>query len=174
MATTRKPTEQKRRPLGLLRAFQATPQQLQKLEMIEQLDLSREKAAMLAEKGCEPVHIELAERELKRFLALSLLFKSPEYPFAPSRPVDALWHQFILNTRKYRNFCDMVYGHYLDHKPESSRAKCQALYAGEVFEGTRTCLRQAFGYLPEMMWADEVVCNSCQSGGDGPFGGYYS
>lgn len=35
----------------------------------------------------------------------------------PSRVVDDLWHEFILHTREYRDFCRHAFGQYLDHTP---------------------------------------------------------
>jgi hypothetical protein len=31
--------------------------------------------------------------------------------------VDQAWHAFILNTRRYRQFCELYFGAFLDHKP---------------------------------------------------------
>jgi len=35
----------------------------------------------------------------------------------PSRVVDAVWHQFILSTRAYQEFCRRVLGRFLHHTP---------------------------------------------------------
>jgi hypothetical protein len=35
----------------------------------------------------------------------------------PSQVVDDLWHEFILFTRLYQNFCDRALGRYLHHTP---------------------------------------------------------
>lgn len=35
----------------------------------------------------------------------------------PSQVVDDLWHEFILFTRLYQNFCDRAFGRYLHHTP---------------------------------------------------------
>jgi hypothetical protein len=36
----------------------------------------------------------------------------------PSRSVDIAWHEFILITREYENFCNHAYGGFLHHSPE--------------------------------------------------------
>jgi hypothetical protein len=43
----------------------------------------------------------------------------------PSRAADALWHDFILDTRAYHTFCDKAFGSYFHHIPagKSSSAK---------------------------------------------------
>lgn len=37
----------------------------------------------------------------------------------PSRAVDVAWHEFILFTREYADFCQRAFGGYLHHAPES-------------------------------------------------------
>jgi hypothetical protein len=37
----------------------------------------------------------------------------------PSQAVDWAWHEFILNTPAYHEFCRRAYGEYLHHLPES-------------------------------------------------------
>lgn len=40
----------------------------------------------------------------------------------PSKVVDDLWHEFILDTRAYRSFCDMAFGHFFHHVPAGTVA----------------------------------------------------
>lgn len=35
----------------------------------------------------------------------------------PSKAVDALWHEFILHTRAYQDWCDIALGRFLHHTP---------------------------------------------------------
>jgi hypothetical protein len=45
----------------------------------------------------------------------------------PSKIVDAAWHEFILDTRAYREFCQRAFGRYYDHVPaEAMRSPMQA------------------------------------------------
>ncbi len=37
----------------------------------------------------------------------------------PSKVVDELWHQFILMSREYSEFCDQAFGKYLHHTPDT-------------------------------------------------------
>lgn len=34
------------------------------------------------------------------------------------RPLDEMWHNFILYTRDYTNFCQTYFGQYLHHQPD--------------------------------------------------------
>jgi hypothetical protein len=45
----------------------------------------------------------------------------------PSQAVDAAWHEFILFTRNYRNFCEKALGRFLHHTPaEAMRSPTEA------------------------------------------------
>ena len=60
--------------------------------------------------------LELVERGLRQFfLACS---RSPRGIVAmPSKVVDALWHEFILHTRAYDEWCAITLGRFLHHTP---------------------------------------------------------
>lgn len=47
----------------------------------------------------------------------------------PSHAVDALWHEFILDTRTYQAFCQQAFGRFLHHTPtdSSNRKQQQAM-----------------------------------------------
>lgn len=66
-----------------------------------------------------PAAMARAQRDYRRYLALRLLY--PERTIMPtgwsSRMVDALWHEHILDTRRYAADCQAVYGAYLHHVP---------------------------------------------------------
>jgi hypothetical protein len=38
----------------------------------------------------------------------------------PSVVVDEVWHEFVLHTREYADFCDAAFGRFLHHEPESA------------------------------------------------------
>jgi hypothetical protein len=60
-----------------------------------------------------------AIRRYKTFLFVSYLY--PEVPLVPTQDIDCLWHCHILHTRKYRQDCEMVFGYFIDHEPNSER-----------------------------------------------------
>ena len=53
--------------------------------------------------------------ELRRFLILCGMSEDDSY--ALSGEVDEMWHIFILFTRKYAEFCDLIGNRYLHHTP---------------------------------------------------------
>lgn len=57
-------------------------------------------------------------QEVKKYLVLSQLSEAP-VPMISAR-VDEVWHQFVLFTRQYHEFCQEFAGHYLHHEPRES------------------------------------------------------
>ena len=66
---------------------------------------------------------ELDDEQVKEVaLALKDYFKiakmaNQKLVSMPSQVVDDLWHEFILFTRQYQNFCKEAFSHYLHHTP---------------------------------------------------------
>lgn len=56
-----------------------------------------------------------AEEEYKKFLALKR--KYPTQEIVPNKIVDLFWHQHILDTEKYAEDCQKVFGYFVHHFP---------------------------------------------------------
>jgi hypothetical protein len=65
--------------------------------------------------GWSASQADIAEIEYKRFLALKR--KYPEKDIVPHRDVDLFWHQHILDTEKYAEDCQAIFGFLLHHYP---------------------------------------------------------
>ena len=92
-------------------------------------------------------------KQYLRFLALKAAAQD-WYAAAISPPVevDALWHAHILDTRSYRETCELL-GHFIDHDPDGgvdqkARAR-RRLLALKMYE-------EAWGTAPEMWEVQEV------------------
>jgi hypothetical protein len=85
---------------------------------IEALDLQPIKFKLMDPQEGEGWSRETVDRleiEYKRFL--TLLVKYPEAVIAPTKDVDAFWHGHILDTMKYAEDCEQVFGYFLHHFP---------------------------------------------------------
>ncbi len=60
--------------------------------------------------------LALVEAGLRQFFRCSLAANKQAVAM-PSQVVDELWHNFILYTRNYQQFCQRAFGHYLHHTP---------------------------------------------------------
>jgi hypothetical protein len=80
----------------------------------------------------------------RRFLLLNYLY--PHLPIVPSRSIDALWHVHILDTAKYREDCQNLFGQFVDHWPYFGMKDATERAALEsAFEETQRLWRQEFG-----------------------------
>lgn len=43
----------------------------------------------------------------------------------PSKAVDTAWHEFILLTKNYADFCDKAFGRFVHHEPHTGDAKAE-------------------------------------------------
>lgn len=67
-------------------------------------------------KNWTQIHCKNVINEYKRFLNLRAI----NYKLSPCNDVDIVWHQHILNTMHYRNYCMRRYGKIVEHNPEDS------------------------------------------------------
>jgi hypothetical protein len=65
--------------------------------------------------GWSREYVDHMEIEYRRFLTLSV--KYPEETIAPSKDIDKFWHGHILDTIKYAEDCENVFGYFLHHFP---------------------------------------------------------
>ena len=59
---------------------------------------------------------QLVTRGLRQFFLCNLKAKGA-FVSMPSKAVDDLWHEFILFTKHYNNFCQKAFGQFLHHTP---------------------------------------------------------
>jgi len=82
----------------------------------------------------------------KRFLTLSVTHA--EETLAPSKDVDRFWHGHILDTLKYAEDCERIFGHFLHHFPYfGMRGAEDAANLAKAAENTRRLYRQEFGSM---------------------------
>ena len=60
-------------------------------------------------------YVDQVETAYRRFL--TLVVKYPDETIAPSKDVDKFWHGHILDTMKYAEDCQNVFGYFLHHFP---------------------------------------------------------
>ncbi|GAB4199560.1 MAG: hypothetical protein Fur006_50330 [Coleofasciculaceae cyanobacterium] len=93
---------------------------------------------------------------------LSLIHLYPNLPLVPTQEIDRVWHHHILDTSKYAQDCQMLFGRFIHHFPyfglrgESDR---QNLHV--AFEQTQTLFQEHFG-VDEGMTEESVQFADCQ------------
>ena len=114
-----------------------------------------------------PALLDGAE-EYRRFLYLAVTRKKPT---VPTRLVDVIWHQHILDTAKYADDCTAAFGYFLHHFPyygmrgsedkanlEQSFAESEADYA--LAFGTRASASKDYGWC-QPNDCGPVYCGDC-------------
>ena len=113
------------------------------------------------EVGLSKKEAEALFHDTKLFLYLCASRK--DGPFVPSRAIDAAWHQFLLFTKDYRDFCHRFFGRFLHHQPHDSR---NASKRGGALRTLRVA-QSVFAWPLSPNWGDpapaEVLapCDSC-------------
>jgi hypothetical protein len=94
--------------------------------------------------GWSREYVEQMAIEYKRFLTLSV--KYPEETIAPSKDVDKFWHGHILDTMKYVEDCQNVFGYFLHHFPYfGMRGEEDAANLAEAGKTTNRLYEKEFG-----------------------------
>lgn len=87
-------------------------------------------------RGWSESETDQAEIEYKNFLALKRAF--PEKDIVPNKRVDMFWHQHILDTEKYADDCQAIFGKFLHHYPYfGMNGEQDALNLTNAFNETR-------------------------------------
>jgi hypothetical protein len=118
----------------------------QVIAAIDALDLDPIKLKLMnAEEGhgWSREYADSMEVAYKRFLTLSVTH--PEETLAPSKDVDRFWHGHILDTLKYAEDCEKVFGYFLHHFPYfGMRGDEDAANLAAAAERTRELYQQEF------------------------------
>ena len=101
------------------------------------------------------------EGEYRKFLSLHLLY--PDADVVPCKTVDEIWHQHILDTAAYREDCDEIFGHFLDHFPYfGMRDERDAQDLEDAYADTIERYLAAFGDPPADTWISADATSRCK------------
>jgi len=102
--------------------------------------------------------------EFKKYVGLVAI--SGENLGMLSKPVDEVWHQFILFTKKYMGFCDEFVGEYLHHSPNTSHTPLDPKSSDNLIRNYKTVYGK-----PSPLWDFKSDCDGgegCDSGDSSP------
>ena len=95
--------------------------------------------------GWTPRFARHAIHEYKKFVYLGV---STPIKVTPSKVIDIVWHEHLLFTRPYREFCDHVLGQAFDHNPELLPADDQTEVFNVQYEATLDAYEREFNTTP--------------------------
>jgi len=110
---------------------------------------------MVDKHGWEEKQAEACFEDTKRYLYLCATNPTP---VAPPQKIDEMWHNFILFTFDYEEFCLTRFGRFIHHRP---RQRGESL-EGKVLVGASVAL-STFGTVSEYWVENEGPSNDCGS-----------
>jgi len=134
--------------------------------LIISLDLSPIKTKLLDAEhatGWSAQKVADVEDQYRKFLYLN--YRYPERQIVPSKEVDDFWHCHILDTRKYAEDCQKIFGYFLHHFPYFGMGGDEdARRLQDAFRETNELLCQTFGEAFRSSSSDNEsssVCSKC-------------
>jgi hypothetical protein len=108
-------------------------------------------------KNWTPDFTNAAVNEYYRFLQLHA--KYPNKSIVPGKAIDEIWHDHILHTQSYMDFCTKNFGYYLHHQPDI-QTELAGTNTSDNLTLSITCLKHTlelykntFGYeAPYQQW----------------------
>lgn len=97
------------------------------IQTIQNLEFSDIKGRLKSEKGWSDRKVSLAEKWYKRFLQLA--FKYPDMTLVPAEEVDEFFHAHVLDTKRYREESQEIFGRFLDHTPTYGKVDLEQAYS---------------------------------------------
>lgn len=103
---------------------------------------------------------DTADLDYRRFLFLTA--KYPEMEIVPSGKADIFWHYHILDTMKYYDDCQNIFGYFLHHFPYlGMRSASDAVRLENAFAGTKELFLIEFGDA-EQSYAETSEAPKCK------------
>jgi len=100
--------------------------------------------------------VERGEHFYRRFLVLHAMY--PREDLVPTKQIDEYWHQHILDTRKYAEDCEFLFGEFLHHDPYFGiNGDADRLRNQQSFAWTQALWQSAFG---EALLGEANPCKS--------------
>lgn len=129
---------------------------------IQALDLEPIKFKLMDKReGCGWTREQADHHELEYKRFLTLLAKYPGELIAPSTTVDKFWHGHILDTMKYAEDCERVFGYFLHHFPYfGMRGDEDAANLAAAAVNMKRLYEQEFGVREQ---ADASFCGAAEA-----------
>jgi hypothetical protein len=139
----------------------------QVIAAIHALDLESVKVRMMDPElgeGWTREYAEGIEQGYRNYLTMLAKYQDHAEDILLSKDVDEFWHTHILQTMKYSEDCERVFGTYLHHNPHVGERKPEDLQKRvELAEKTRRLYRQEFGNADSIAWVGGMAKDAAWS-----------
>ena len=131
------------------------------LDRLSSVDLSFVYERLLYKGEIDASDVATLDKEFKRFIFLVWATEKPIAMIGKKR--DEVWHQFILFTREYEEFCNQSLGFFIDHTPDTDSVRVPD-ESGENFIKAYT---KYFGKLPAI-WTEGLPAETAAAYAEWP------
>jgi len=111
---------------------------------------------------CEEYNITNEELLLEMIKFLNLIYTTNK-KLSPSLVVDLAWHEFILFTRYYQEFCMTHFNKFIHHTPSENEDN-------SIYQKTIDHYIKLYGKPPEVIWGNFAIkeweaskCGACHN-----------
>ncbi|MGB6296482.1 MAG: glycine-rich domain-containing protein-like [Rivularia sp. (in: cyanobacteria)] len=113
---------------------------------LKQLDL-KSIAYQLMHSSDEKWTFEQTHQAINRYsMFLCLIYLYPNRKLVPTQEIDRVWHHHILDTMKYAQDCELLFGRFIHHFPYfGKRGKTDRDNLYTAFAETQTLFQEHFG-----------------------------
>ena len=132
------------------------------IQNIENLDLEPIMVKVMDEEelGWSLAFTKQIAGEYRKYLVLCL--ENPEFPMVPSVYVDDFWHFHILDTMKYQEDCENIFGYFLHHFPYfGMRSEEDANDLRKAWSDSCDLYESRFGTINPELWPKSRRCPNC-------------
>lgn len=116
-------------------------------DKLRQLDLGPIAYKLMSDSNGLGWNREKTTQAISRYLMfLTLIYLYPNRQFVPSQEIDSVWHFHIIDTIKYAQDCQMLFGHFIHHFPYfGNRDAADRKNLEFIFKQTQVLLEEHFG-----------------------------
>ncbi len=121
------------------------------IRKLTQLDLGSI-AYRLIDSNEEKWNIQQTKQAISHYLMfLLLIYLYPNSQIVPNQEIDRVWHYHILDTMKYAQDCEILFGRFIHHFPYfGKRGKIDRDNLQTAFEQTKVLFQEHFGTTMEI------------------------
>jgi hypothetical protein len=114
-------------------------------------------ASKLPSRDSKTIEMNKCITEYRKFMFVCA--KYPNTNFGMAGTVDMVWHEHILHTKDYMDFCNNICGTYVHHEPSTSNFK------PDSYKRTLDYLKMEFGSPDTSIWPiwEDAQCSGCSS-----------
>ena len=111
------------------------------MAVVNSLKFEKMDDKLITDYGWSKENIFSVNQSYRKWLVISACY--PELSLVPTMKLDEYWHMHILDTKKYMEDCQLVFGSYKHHYPYFG-TEANSDYVDECFEITKKLFRKHF------------------------------